>query len=185
MVPVLSLWLPILLSAVLVFVLSFLFHMVLTYHRTDVQAVPSEAAVMDALRTHAIPVGNYVMPHASTPAAMKDPQFMEKRRQGPVAILTVLPSGEMNMGKTLVQWFLYAVAVSILAAYVAGRALEPGADYGAAFRFAGATAFAAYAIGGWSESIWWGRKWSTTLKNTFDGLVYALMTGGVFGWLWP
>ena len=46
-------------------------------------------------------------------------------------------------------------------------------------------AFACYAIAGWQDSIWFKRSWSTTLKNTFDGLIYALVTAGTFGWLWP
>jgi hypothetical protein len=35
------------------------------------------------------------------------------------------------------------------------------------------------------DSIWFFRHWSTSLKNVFDGLIYALLTGGVYGWLWP
>jgi hypothetical protein len=36
-----------------------------------------------------------------------------------------------------------------------------------------------------TSSIWYKKSWSGTLKNVFDGLVYGLVTGGVFGWLWP
>ena len=53
------------------------------------------------------------------------------------------------------------------------------------FRFVGCTAFIGYAVALWQNSIWFKRKWSTTAKNTFDGLVYALLTAGTFGWLWP
>lgn len=35
------------------------------------------------------------------------------------------------------------------------------------------------------NSIWYKRKWSSTLKSMADGLVYALVTAGTFGWLWP
>jgi hypothetical protein len=89
------------------------------------------------------------------------------------------------MGGSLAQWFMYSIVIGIFAAYVAGRALQPGAPYLSVFRFAGVTAFAAYAIGGWHESIWYKRSWTATLKNTFDGLLYALVTAGTFGWLWP
>jgi hypothetical protein len=34
-------------------------------------------------------------------------------------------------------------------------------------------------------SIWYHRSWGTTLRYTVDGLVYALLTAGIFGWLWP
>ena len=53
------------------------------------------------------------------------------------------------------------------------------------FRFVGVTAFLAYAAALWPMSIWYRRSWLTTFKGTVDGLVYALLTAGTFGWLWP
>ena len=185
MVSVMSLWLPILVSAVIVFVVSSIIHMVLPYHRNDFGKVPAEDEVMDALRKFEIPPGEYVVPRAGTPKEMGTPEFAEKTKKGPVLFMTVLPNGPMAMGASLVQWFVYSIVVGIFAAYVAGRALEPGAHYLAVFRFAGCTAFAGYSLGLWQNSIWYKRAWSTTLKSTFDGLVYALLTAGTFGWLWP
>jgi len=184
MVSMTALWMPILFSAVLVFIASSVMHMVLPYHKSDFGRVPDEDKVLAALQPFRIPPGDYFMPHGSM-EAMKDPAFIAKMTAGPVVIMTVRPSGPPTMGKSLVLWFLYTVVVSGLAAYVAGRVLGPGADYLAAFRFAGTTAFAAYAMGQLQDSIWMGRAWSTTIKNMFDGLVYALLTGGAFGWLWP
>jgi len=185
MIPVLSLWLPILLSAVIVFVASSIIHMMLPYHRSDFGKVPSEDAVMDALRKFGIPPGDYMMPHSGSPKEMQAPEFIENMKKGPVATLTVMPSGPMSMGTSLVQWFIYCIVVSIFAAYIASRALAPGADYLAIFRFVGTTAFAGYALALWQNSIWYKRAWSTTLKSTIDGLVYGLLTAGTFGWLWP
>ena len=185
MVPMTSLWLPILLSAVFVFILSSIIHMVLPYHRSDYQKLPSEDAIMDALGKFDIPPGDYLMPCPPGPNAMNSPDFVAKRNKGPVAIMTFMKPGTYGMGKNLIEWFLYSVLVSILASYVASRALGPGAPYLAVFRFVGTTAFIAYTIGGWQSSIWYSRKWSTTFKNTFDGLLYGLVTAGTFGWLWP
>jgi len=185
MVPVLSLWLPILLSAVLVFVVSSLIHMVFRYHANDFRKLPDEGAFAEALRKLNIPPGEYALPHAASPKEMNSPEFQEKVKKGPGAILTTWAGGPPSMAANLIQWFIYSVVVGIFAAYVAGRALGPGAYYLAVFRFAGVTAFACYAIAGWQNSIWFKRSWSTTLKNTIDGLVYALLTAGVFGWLWP
>src|SRR5262249_10745470 len=81
--------------------------------------------------------------------------------------------------------FVYLIVVGALVAYVTGRALAPASSYLAVFRIAGATAFIAHAVADWPASIWYKRAWSTTLKNTFDGLVYGLLTAGTFGWLWP
>jgi Flp pilus assembly protein TadB len=185
MVPILSLWLPILLSAVLVFVVSSLIHMVLGYHANDYRKLPDENGFAEALRRFNIAAGEYALPHAANAKEMKSPEFQEKRKKGPGAILTIWPGGQTSMAASLIQWFLYSVVVGIFSAYVAGRALGPGAYYLAVFRFAGVTAFACYAIAGWQQSIWYKRAWSTTVKNTIDGLVYALLTAGVFGWLWP
>lgn len=183
MVPVMSLWAPILLSAVLVFVASSILHMLLPYHRSDFRKVPAEDELMESMRKLGISPGNYMMPHAATPGAMKDPAFVEKRKRGPVAMLTVMR--DPSMGKSLVQWFLYCIVIGVFAAYIAGRALGPGAEYLEVFRFSGATAFIGYGLALWQSSIWYKIAWSTTLKSNFDALVYGLLTGGAFGWLWP
>jgi hypothetical protein len=185
MIPVISLSIPILLSAVIVFVVSSIIHMMLTYHRTDFGKVPNEEEVMDALRKFNIPPGEYVIPCAGSPKEMGTPEFIEKTTKGPVAFMTVMKSGPPSMVKNLVQWFIYCIVIGIFAAYITGRALGPGADYLAVFRFVGCTAFIGYALALLQNSIWYKRPWSTTLKSTFDGLVYALMTAGTFGWLWP
>ncbi len=185
MISIVSLWLPILLSAVIVFVVSSIIHMLLPYHHNDFGKVPNEDQVMDALRQFDIPPGEYVLPCAGSPKEMKSPEFVEKTKKGPAAFMTVLPGGSSSMGKNLAQWFVYCVVVGILAAYITSRAVDRGADYLSVFRFAGATAFIGYTVALWQNSIWYRRAWSVTLKNTFDGLVYALCTAGVFGWLWP
>ena len=50
MVPLTSLWLPILLSAVVVFAASSIIHMVLPYHRNDFKKLPDEEGFLAALR---------------------------------------------------------------------------------------------------------------------------------------
>jgi hypothetical protein len=185
MVPALTLWLPILVSALVVFVASSFIHMVLGYHASDVRQVPKETEVMDALRTFAIPPGDYAMPRAASMQAMKSAPYIEKMKAGPVAFMTVRPSGPPTMAKSMVLWFVYLVFVSFFAAYIAGRALGPGAPYLAVFRFAGAAAFSAYSLALLQHSIWWGRSWGTTWKSVFDGFVYACLTAAVFAQLWP
>ncbi len=179
------LWLPILLSAVIVFVASSLIHMATPWHKSDYPQVPNEDRVMDALRPLAIPPGDYMIPRPSSREEMRSPQFAEKFKRGPVVVLTVMPPGPMTMSKSLVLWFFYCAVVGVFAAYVAGRALQPGAPYLQVFRFAGATAFIGYSLALWQMSIWYRRAWSTTAKATVDGLIYALLTAGTFGWLWP
>lgn len=185
MVSIAALWLPILLSAVFIFFASSILHMVLPHHKGDFSELPDEDGVMEGLRAANIPPGDYVMPHAATGEAMRSEEYQEKTKKGPVAFMTVLPNGGFSMGPSLAQWFVYCVVVGICVAYITGRALEPGSHYLEVFRFAGAAAFFSYNLALWQMSIWYKRKWSTTLKFTFDSLVYASLTAGTFGWLWP
>jgi len=180
-----SLWLPILLSAIIVFVTSSIVHMVLPWHKSDYPRVPDEDKFREAVRPLAIPPGDYMVPRPARREEMRSPEFMEKVKNGPVIVMTVLPSGGFAMGKNLAQWFVYLLIVGIFSAYVAGRALPPGAHYLRVFRFAGVAAFLSYAVALWQMSIWYKRSWMITLKSSFDGLIYALLTAGTFGWLWP
>jgi hypothetical protein len=185
MVPVTELWLPIVVSAVIVFVASSIIHMVLPVHRSDYGRLAAEDDVMAALRKFAIPPGDYLVPCPASHKQMNDPAFVEKLTKGPVIFMTVMRAGRPAMGGQLVQWFVYCLVVGVFAAYVAGRALDPAAHYLAVFRFAGTTAFVGYALALWQNTIWFKRHWVVTLKSTIDGLVYGLLTAGTFGWLWP
>lgn len=184
MIGALTLWLPILLSAVFVFIVSSIIHMVLTYHRSDFKAVPSEDGVMDALRPFNIPEGEYFIPYVDDPKQRETDEFKAKVEKGPVAFMTVIPAN-YNMGPKLAMWFLYSILVGLFTAYVAGLALDPGAHYLAVFRFTGAAAFCGYALALMQNSIWYGRSWGNTLKSMADGFIYATVTAGTFGWLWP
>lgn len=185
MVTILSLWIPILLSAIAVFVVSSIIHMLLPYHKNDYIKVPDEDGVMEALRPFNIPPGDYVIPHAGRAAERNSEAFTEKTNKGPVAFFTVLKNGPQPMALNMVLWFLYSIVVGIFAAYISSRALEPDAYYLSVFRFAGCTAFIGYALALLQNSIWYKRNWGATLKSMFDGLIYALVTAGFFGWLWP
>lgn len=185
MVPILSLWLPILVAAVLVFIASSVIHMFLKYHDKDFAPLPDEGGVMDALRPFNIPPGEYVMPHAAGRAERESEEHKNKANEGPVALLNVFPNGVPQMGRSLAEWFGYCIVVGIFAAYITGRAVLPGAEYLQVFQFAGTVAFIAYSLALIQHSIWYKRAWSTTLKSMADGLLYGLLTGGVFGWLWP
>jgi len=179
------LWVPILVSSVIVFVASSLIHMVLPWHKHDFPKLGNEDQVMDAIRPLGIAPGDYLIPCPGSRAEMKSSGFVEKAKRGPVVLMTVMPNGMMNMGKNLGQWFVYLLVVGLFSAYVAGRALPVGATYRQVFRFAGITAFIAYSVALWPLSIWYKRGWGLTIKSTLDGLIYGLLTAGTFGWLWP
>ena len=177
--------LPILVSAVIVFIVSAIIHMGPFWHRGDYPKVPDQDKLQDAVRPLAIPPGDYMVPRASSMADMRTPQFVEKMTKGPVMVLTVVPNGLPSMAKSLVLWFIYTLIVSFFAAYIGGRALPSGTDYLHVFQIVGAAAFVGYSLALLQMSIWYRRAWSLTVKALFDGLIYGLLTAGTFGWLWP
>ncbi len=179
------LWLPILLSSVIVFIVSSIIHMFSPWHKSDYPKMAQEDKVMDALRPLNIPPGDYMIPRPSSMEDMRSPEFTEKMKKGPVLMLTTWKHDQSGMGITFVLWFLYSAVIGLFAAYVTGRALPFGATYLHVFRFAGVTAFLGYSAALWQFSIWYHRAWTVTIKATIDGLIYALLTAGVFGWLWP
>jgi hypothetical protein len=185
MVPILDLWMPIVVSAVAVFLLSSIIHMALRYHSNDYSTLAQEDAVMAALRPFKIPPGEYAVPAAGTMAAMKTPEFQAKQKEGPVLFMTVCPNGPYQMGTNLALWFVYSLVVGAFAALIAGGALPAGAHRHAIVHFTGLVAFAGYSLALLQGSIWWRRRWSTTLKSMFDGLLYAAATAAIFVWLWP
>jgi hypothetical protein len=180
-----ALWLPILVSAVAVFVASSIIHMTPLWHKTDYPRYSSEDRVLDALRPLALPPGDYFMPRPASSAEMRSPQFQEKMKRGPSVLMTIMPPWSGSMVGNLSQWFVYCLVVNLLAAYVAGAAVPPGASFTQICRFAGTAAFMGYTLALWQMSIWYRRAWSMTLKSTFDGVIYAAVTCAVFGWLWP
>jgi len=184
MVPLAALWLPIVLAAVIVFVASSIIHMVLPYHRSDCKQVPDEANVMAALRSAGLQRGYYMFPYTSH-KNMKSPETIAKFKQGPVGILTVFPTGMPAMPKFLGLWFGYCLLIGFFVAYLTAHTVASGAHYLVVFRVAGTAAFLAYGLGPLSNGIWKGQPWSMVLKETFDGLIYGLLTAGAFGWLWP
>jgi len=184
MVTITSLWLPILLSAVAVFLASWVMHVLLTYHNKDVRQLPNEEQVMNAVRGGNLTPGVYVFPYCASPKEMQSPAMVEKYKRGPVGLLTALRSGPPEMTTNLVQWFVFGLGVSLFVAYVTSRTVAPAAEYLAVFRVAGTIAFLGYAGAEAQNSIWRGQPWGTTVRNSVDGLVYALLTAGFFGWLW-
>ena len=185
MVPISALWMPILLSAVIVFVASSILHIVLPYHKSDYRKLPEEDKVVDALRAAGVTPGPaYHFPH-TTHKEMRSPEVVEKFKRGPIGLLTVIPSGAPAMGKYLGMWFVYCVVVGIFVGCVTASTLSPGALYPRVFHVAGIAAFLAYGVGHLQDSIWKAQTWGVTAKHVFDGLIYALLTAGTFGWLWP
>jgi hypothetical protein len=180
-----QLWLAILLSSVAVFIASFVIHMLLPIHKADYKGVPDEPRLLEALRAQNIAPGEYYFPMCRDMKEMNSPEFKQKRMQGPVGVVSLMEPGPPGMAKNLVQWFIFTLVVAVFTAYISYNALMPGAEFARVLQIAGAVAVLAFAPAYVHSAIWKGLSWGTTLKFVFDGLVYGLVMGAVFAWLWP
>jgi hypothetical protein len=185
MVNMYQLWMPIVLSSVLVFFMSSLIWMALKYHKNDITGLPDEPSIVDALRKQKLAPGQYAFPWHADMAAMKSPEFQKKMAEGPVGMITIRPPGNAGMGPMLGKWFIYLLVISSVVAYVTGRTLTAGVSYLVVFRVAGTVAFLGYGGAHAIYAIFWGRPWSVVWRDIFDSLLYGCLTAGAFGWLWP
>jgi len=182
MVPLSSLWLPILVSAVFVFIASNVLWMALPFwHRKDYGKLPDEKTVLGALAS--AKSGQYIVPCLDWNKATKEER--EAMERGPIAMLILRNPGDVNMGKVLFFWFLYLLVVSFFVAYLAAHTLAKGTPYLAVFRIVGAAGFLTYGFRTVADAIWYGKPWTVVFKEMIDGLIYSLMMAGAFGWLWP
>ncbi|MCU0866499.1 MAG: hypothetical protein MUC36_22165 [Planctomycetes bacterium] len=180
-----ALWLPILLSAVFVFVVSAVVHMVLPVHKGDFGKLPDEDATLAAMRKVGVTPGQFMFPYPASMREMNTPAMQAKYAAGPVGMLIVRENGDLGMGKALGAWFLFCVLIGVFTAYLTGLSVRPGAAFAAVFRVSATVALLGHAFWSVHDSIWKGVSWSTTGKYMLDGLAYALVTGAVFAWLWP
>ena len=180
-----SLWVAVIVSAAVVFVASSILHMALKYHKADFKGLPNENVVREALAKAGAPPGVYMTPYCDDMKEMKEPAMKEKFEKGPVAMLTIRPSGAPPMPVLLALWFGFCLLGSFVSAYVARHALHPGDPGMLVMRITGTVAFAGYGLSSLSEWSWMGRPWGNTVRALFDALIYCLLTGLIFRLLWP
>jgi hypothetical protein len=174
-------WLPILLAAIGVFVASSLIHMVFKWHNADYLKLPNEDGVRGALGP--LPAGQYKVPYCQDMKEMQTPEMQKKMVDGPIAMIMVWPSGLPKMGAHLAKWFALNVAIAIAAAHLA--VCLTAVNGSRIFHVVALTTFLAYSAGSVSDGIWYGRTWRSVSKDLLDALIYAVVSGAVFAWLWP
>lgn len=183
MVSLAQLWLPILVAAVVCHLVGFLVWVVLPHHRSDYAPLPDEAAARNLFKGKLAP-GQYLMPW-STQKEWGSPELIAKRNEGPNAFMVVLPNGMGSMARQQVKNVLFHALVSTFIAYLGSVTLASGADYLKVFQVCGTGAILAYGFTWGHQAIWFGRPWKVAMKDMADGVAMALITAGVFGWLWP
>jgi len=180
-----ALWMPILVSAVFVFITLMIVHMIPGWHQRDMSAVPGEDRVMEMLRGLSVQPGEYRFPYGNTTKEMQAPAFIEKMKSGPVGTMTVRPSGELPFGRMMGGWFVYSLFIGGLVAFITGHTRTAGEPFLEVFCVSAAAAFGCYSVAHWQNWIWWGKSTRYTLTYTVDGILYAIVTGATFAWLWP
>lgn len=180
-----ALWLPIVVSAVGVFVVSSLIHMVFKWHNSEYRDMPNEEAVREALRNAKLNPGFYVTPHCTDMKDMASEAMVKKYNEGPVAFVTVLPNGAPNMGRALGLWFVFSLVVAAFSALIALHLIPLAGDAHMAAHVIALITFIAYGFGSMQDFIWMGKPLSSMLKYLLDALLYSVVTALSFWLLWP
>ncbi|MGD2110851.1 MAG: hypothetical protein PVI86_15845 [Phycisphaerae bacterium] len=177
------LWLPIIVSAVAVFVASSLAWMVLPHHKKDIKTLPNEKALTDHLKQLGLDPGTYMWPGCGD-GDMKSPEFQARYKEGPWGSINVLAK-QPNFMANLLGVFIVYLVISIFVGYITLRAEDLGAGFMPVFRVAGATAILGYCAGPFPGGIFLGKPLRFMFTDFLDNVVYGLLTGLIFGWLWP
>jgi hypothetical protein len=180
-----SLWLPVLLSAAAVWIISALVWTVLPHHKSDFRPVPGEDRVREALQAAKSAPGCYIVPFWAERDKAKCAEVEKKAAEGPVGMITLGRPGVPKMAGRMIASGVYYVVVSFIVGYVARHTLNFGTDWHTVMRITGATAVASYTVALIPDSIWFWRPWSWTIKSVVDGIVYGIVTGAIFALFWP
>lgn len=185
MIPIAQYWLPIVVATVLCFIAGSILHMAIPLHRKDWRPLPDEDNVLAALKKAGVTPGNYMFPAMGDMSKLKDPVFLQRLRDNPGGVMTVRPSGGIEMGPYLTKQFIFHLVISAFVAYLASRTLPAGSEYLKIFRITGTVAILSYTAAVFPEAIWYHHPRNYTLAKVVDGIVWGLLTAGAFGWLAP
>lgn len=179
----LDMWLPILVSGVLVWIAGFLMWMLLGLHKNEWLELPDERGFMGAMLEMGVKPGQYAFPFSDNGKRMKDPEFQERMNRGPLGYARIWP-GPPNMGLFMAGTLAVNWVIAVFVAYIGSLAAFPESPYLAKFRVIGATAVAIYTLGRLPNDIWFRTPPASVGRNLFEGVVYGLLTAGTFAWLW-
>jgi hypothetical protein len=178
------LWLPILLSAIAIWVISVIASMALPHHKRDFIDLPGEDGFMDYIRTSGIKPGNYLFPDFRGREAMKSEKVEKALKEGPVGHLSVWRT-PLTMGGKMAATFIVYLVVSTLIVYLTRVAIPGAAPFAKVFQVAATAGILAYCFSFIPNAVWFGSYKRTIVATFIDGIVYGLITGAIFAWRWP
>lgn len=176
----LSLWIPIVLSAVALFFASFLSWMVLQLHKQDWKKLEHEDEFLAVAAKCNLAEGSYMFPGCNSQAEMQSEEFKRKQDAGPRGVMTILP--KVNMGQNLGMTFAYFLVVSAMLGYLATIAIKPGDDGMQVFRFVSTAGLLTFLSAMVQHAIWFRPR---IVGHVIESVAYAAITGAIFAALWP
>lgn len=178
-----DLWLPILLSGVALFICSFLAWAILPHHKDDYSSPPNEEAMRTAVRSLGLAPGRYMFPNCKDHKGMNDPELARKMAEGPMGMLNIWPVP--SMGKNMALTFLTFLIASAFVGYLARETLPNGAAFAKVFQIVGTAGILTWCFSFIPNMIWFNGGIRATVMCIIDGVVYGLVMGAVFAFLWP
>lgn len=176
------LWLPIAVCGVALFFCSFLAWAISPHHRGDFQKLPDEDGVRNAVKAANVSPGVYMFPHASDHKDGKE-DMKAKFASGPMGLVTVMTMP--NMGKNMALTCMVFMVVSAMIGYLLWGLLPVGAGFLPVFKAAGTAGVIAYSFSFLPNAIWFQHGLRATLLCVLDGIVYGMVTGLIFAFMWP
>lgn len=180
-----QLWMPIVVSALVAWIISAIIWTAMPHRKKEWGGVTDEDDFRKAITSRKLKPGNYMFPYCE-PAEMKDEAHKNRMNTGPYGTLYIW-THRRGMGACMGGSFVFNLVASFFIAYIAWQALTGQADtaYLKVFQITGATAFLTYTFALIPGGIWFGKPVRSMVYDAIEGLVIALMIAGVFGWLWP
>lgn len=185
-----QLWLPIVVSAVAVWIAGAVIWMAMPHHKKDMLELPNRTEAIEKIRSLGLPPGNYMFPAGGcSKETMKDPEVQRCWKEGPLGYISLWKTPP-KMGGNMIGTFCVHVVVSVLVGYLAwvtigggaaglaGLGAEPG--FGRIFQVAGTAGILAYAFSHVPNGLWFGASKRAIAMNIVDGVVYGLIMGAVF-----
>lgn len=185
-----QLWLPILVSGVVVWIASAIFWMAIGHHNKDRDTLPAGAdrELMATISRLNIAPGSYSFPDFSQVDKSLPPK---ERRAAQKALYNTHPQGllrvwrPINMGRNMALTFLFYLVSSTVIAYLAWAALPHGATFAKVFQVVGTAGVLAFTFASFPGDLWFQEKRRAMVMCLIDGVVLGLIAGAIFAWLWP
>lgn len=175
-----SLALPIVLSAVALFFASFISWMVLQLHKHDWKQLENEDVFMAAAAKCNMPDGSYMFPGCKSEAERQTDEYKRKYEAGPRGVMTILP--KVNMGQNLGLTFAYFLVVSAMLGYLGTIALKPGDEFMKVFRFVSTAGLMTFLSAMVQHAIWFRPR---IVGHVIESIAYAAISAAIFASLWP